>query len=157
MLNTGHSYTVEDIQLLSQVILYNLLDPQGDRQMGAEYMKQYNLSVKDIEKLIKVDKLSDKYKKLYTSRQKTQLRNMFGHLEPKTIHSTTYNMSKTASKVEKAGNGKKSPDDDNGDGDGDDDSDEVVVCGKETGEDEDDDDDEGECSSNSEDPPMTLL
>lgn len=161
MLNTGHTYSVEDIQLLSQVILYNLLDPHGDRKIGAEYMKQYNLSVKDIEKLIKVDKLSDKYKKLYTSRQKTQLRNMFGHLEHKTIHSTTYNMSKTVPKVEKSCSTstststkkkttRKAGEDDADDDDGEDTSSEgAIVCGDgdcldATNKDEDEDEDDEE-------------
>jgi hypothetical protein len=99
MLNTGQGYTVDDIQLLSQIILYNLLDPHGQPQIGIEYMKNYNLTVKDIEKLIKVDKLSDKYKKLYTSRQKTQLARSFGQMTQKEIHSTKFNLGRTHGKM----------------------------------------------------------
>lgn len=98
VLNTGHSYTVDDIQLLSQLILYNLLDSKGNPQIGAEYMKNYNLTMKDIKKLIKVDKLSDKYKKLYTAKQKTVLTRLFGNLTQREIYSMTYNVGKNSSR-----------------------------------------------------------
>uniref|UniRef100_A0A6C0BK47 AAA+ ATPase domain-containing protein n=1 Tax=viral metagenome TaxID=1070528 RepID=A0A6C0BK47_9ZZZZ len=98
MLNTGRSYTVDDIQLLSHIILYNLLDPKGNPQIGVDYMKNYNLTIKDIEKLIKVDKMSDKYKNLYTSRQKTQLTKIYGYLGQKQIHQTTYHVVKGSGK-----------------------------------------------------------
>lgn len=83
LLNTGRNYGVDDVQVLSQLILFNLLDSKGCPQIGVEYLKNYNLTIKDLEKLIKVDKLSDKYKKLYTSRQKTQLTRLYGHISQK--------------------------------------------------------------------------
>jgi hypothetical protein len=97
LLNTGHSYSVDDVQLLSQLILFNLLDPHGNPQVGVEYLKNYNLTIKDLEKLIKVDKLSDKYKKLYTSRQKTQLMRLYGHLTQKECHPIAYHTKKCRS------------------------------------------------------------
>ena len=91
MLNTGHTYNVDDIHLLSQVILYNLLDPNGNQEIGVQYLKNYNLIVKDIEKLIKMNKLSDKYKNLYKSRQKTTLTRLFGDISQKEMYTMTYN------------------------------------------------------------------
>ena len=79
------------IHLLSQVILYNLLDPNGNQEIGVQYLKNYNLIVKDIEKLIKMNKLSDKYKNLYKSRQKTTLTRLFGDISQKEMYTMTYN------------------------------------------------------------------
>lgn len=98
LFNTGRSYGVEEIQLLSQMILYNLLDPRGNQEIGISYLKNYNLTIKDLDKLVKVDKLSDKYKKLWGSRQKTQLSKMYGHLTQKELHPISH-QSKSKSKT----------------------------------------------------------
>jgi len=98
MLNTGYTYNVDDIHLLSQVILFNLLDPNGNQQSGIQYLKNYNLIVKDLEKLIKMNKLNDKYKKLYKSRQKTLLTKLFGDIAQKEIYTMTYNVGTSSAK-----------------------------------------------------------
>jgi len=99
MVNVERNYTIDDVQLLSQIILFHLLDPKGDQQTGVEFMKNYNLTIKDIEKLIKVDQLSRKYKKLYTSKQKTHLTRLFG--TPKTGVIIDMNTAKVVGVIEK--------------------------------------------------------
>jgi replication factor C subunit 1 len=108
MLNSGRSYTVDEIQLLSQIILYNLLDPKGNVSTGVSYLKNYNLTIQDIEKLIKVDKLSDKYKKLYTSRRKTQMVRTFGKMTQKEITPISYTITKNVTKFPSSGTSKTS-------------------------------------------------
>lgn len=83
MMITGCNYTINDIQTLSQIILFHLLDTNGDVNIGMTYLKNYNLDMHDIEKLIRVDKLSDKYKKLYTVKQKNKLTQLFGSITSK--------------------------------------------------------------------------
>jgi len=110
MLNTDRNHTVDDTQLLGQLILFNLLDPKGDQQLGMKYMKKYNLTIKDVEKLIKVDQLSGKYKKLYTSKQKTQLMRLFGNVTQKERHQTNYYNNKPLGKIYFGVNSNKNKD-----------------------------------------------
>ena len=93
-INNGHIYPIEQIQLMRQVILYHLLDPHGSIETGIQYMRTYNLNINSIDKLIKIDKLSDKYKKLYTTRKKTQLTELLKDLKPIETHSMTYHITK---------------------------------------------------------------
>ena len=134
MLNRGSTYNVDDIQLLSQIILFHLLDPNGDQQIGIQYLKNYNLSIKDLEKLIKMNKLDDKYKKLYKSRQKTQLTKLFGDIAQKEIHVISYNSNTNTaarsfnlngSAVSKKGKKKSEDDDDDDNGDNGEDDEEI--------------------------------
>jgi hypothetical protein len=100
LFNTGYSYTVDDILLLSHIILYNLLDPTGNPQVGIEYMRNYNLVADDIDDLIKVNKLSDKYKKLYTSRQKTQLGRLLEGLKRLPNYPLDYHIGKAVKTID---------------------------------------------------------
>lgn len=77
IVSQGQLYRTDDIHLMSDVILFNLLDPKGDRKLGIEYLISYNLSVNDLEKLIKTNKLSNKYKQLYKSIIKNQLKKLY--------------------------------------------------------------------------------
>lgn len=110
MLNSGFVYGVDDIQLLSEIILFNLLDPNGNQNKGIQLLKNYNLSIKDLEKLIKMNKLSEKYKKLYKSRQKTQLTKLFGNVTQREAPVMTYSVGASAgssdSKTLQLGGGK---------------------------------------------------
>jgi DNA polymerase III delta prime subunit len=90
-LNTGRSYTVDDIQLLSQIILFQLLDPKGDQQIGLGYMLNYNMEFKYIKDLIKIDRLNDKYKKLYQSRQSKRLKELLNTLPKRNKYTIAYN------------------------------------------------------------------
>ncbi|MEO0236655.1 MAG: AAA family ATPase [candidate division WOR-3 bacterium] len=90
IVNTGLTYSVDDMQLLSQVILFHLLDPNGQKEIGMEYLKNYNLTIKDIEKLIKIDKINDTYKKMYVSSQKTHLLKMTRQMSQKKIPTMFY-------------------------------------------------------------------
>ena len=92
MLNNGLVYNVNDMHLLSEIILFHLLDSRGSQQVGIQYLKNYALCVGDLEKLIKMNKLSNKYKKLYTSRQKTQLTKLFGDVTRREIGVLSYNL-----------------------------------------------------------------
>lgn len=92
MINNGSSYNVMDIHLLSQIILYHLLDEQGgNEEYGIKYLKNYNLCIGDLEKLIKMNKLNDKYKKLYKSRHKTHFTKLYGQNKQREIYQLTYN------------------------------------------------------------------
>lgn len=122
LLGTGHSYTIEDIQLLSQLILFNLLDPKGNPQIGISYMKNYNLRIDDLEKLIKVDKLSDKYRNLYTSRQKTNLNKLYGNVNQlrREVLPMSYQMTHTATKYSLLSKKHDDSNDDDGENENDD-------------------------------------
>lgn len=99
ILNNGRSYNVYDIQMLSHIILYNLLDPKGDQNTGIKYMKNYNLTIKNIEKLIKADKSCDEYRKLYTARQKNNLTELFGCHTQKEPYQLKYNTKSSKEKT----------------------------------------------------------
>ena len=100
--NGKNSYSIEDIHIMSDIILYNLLNDKGQRDKGVSLMKNYKLKLPkkdesekksvaknvvknakddkiddDIVKLIKMNKLSDEYKKLYTSRAKTAIKKLY--------------------------------------------------------------------------------
>jgi hypothetical protein len=99
--NGKNSYSVDDIHIMSDIILYNLLHENGSRENGVAFMKNYKLKIPkkddsdkkntksatkymkddkvddDIVKLIKMNKLSDEYKKLYTSRAKTSIKKLY--------------------------------------------------------------------------------
>lgn len=80
--NNGRSYNTVDVQVLSQLILFNLLDDDGDRDYGLSLLRTYNLDVDDIEKLIRTNQLSEYYKELYKSKQKTLLAKLFTEKYP---------------------------------------------------------------------------
>jgi replication factor C subunit 1 len=67
-------FSFSDIQNLSIILLHNLLDPDGNIDDGLELMKKYNINFSDLDKLIKTNKLNKKYKKMYTSKKKTQIK-----------------------------------------------------------------------------------
>ena len=136
LFNTGYSYTVDDILLLSHIILFNLLDPKGNPQIGIEYMRNYNLVADDIDDLIKVNKLSDKYKKLYTSRQKTQLGRLLEGLKRLPSYPLDYHIGKTVKTLDTKKNTsdqskakKDATEDETGDDDDDDETDEGGIVG----------------------------
>lgn len=97
IINNGNIYSVDDMQLLSEIILFNLLDPLGDQNKGIQLLKNYNLTIKDLEKLIKMNKLSEKYKKIYKSKQKTQLTKLFGNITQREAPVMVYNIGVTGS------------------------------------------------------------
>jgi replication factor C subunit 1 len=162
MLNSGQTYNVNDIHLLSGLILFHLLDPAGDQNIGIKYLKNYNLSVNDLEKLIKMNKLNDKYKKLYKSRQKTQLTKLFGDFKQKEIPTIVYNSSSSSvagsrtfslgKDISSKRGKKKKDDDDDGDGDGDGDGDDVEddLVDDDNDDDNDNDDDDNDNDESSE-------
>jgi DNA polymerase III delta prime subunit len=104
--NGKNSYSIEDIHIMSDIILYNLLHEKGQRDKGVALLKNYKLKLPkkeepekknvpknapknakddkvddDIVKLIKMNKLSEEYKKLYTSRAKTAIKKLY-HAPP---------------------------------------------------------------------------
>jgi replication factor C subunit 1 len=94
LINNGMSYRSEDMQILSDIILYNLLDENGNIQKGIDMLKHYNLSISDIEKLIRTNQLSDKYNNLYKSKNKTLLTKLYGQIKQREISSILYNQMK---------------------------------------------------------------
>ena len=70
IINGENSYSTNDIQSLSRIILFELLDEKGNKQKGIELLTRYNLTIADIEKLIRTDQLSDKYNILYIDKKK---------------------------------------------------------------------------------------
>ena len=93
MISKKSSYDTADIQLLSAVILYDLFDPEGDKDRGIECLKYYNLTISELEKLIKMNRLNNPYKNKFTSKSKTFLKKIYG--EEKTFQKNvkTYNKS----------------------------------------------------------------
>jgi hypothetical protein len=82
LFNNGRSYNSTDVQVLSKLILSNLLDDDGDHQYGLELLRGYNLDVDDLEKLIRTNQLSDHYKELYKSKHKTLLTREYNEKYP---------------------------------------------------------------------------
>ena len=67
---TNISYSSEDIHTLSETILFHLLNEKdGSIEEGFKYMNAYNISFDDIDKLITINKLSNKYKSAKFSSQ----------------------------------------------------------------------------------------
>ena len=94
VINNNFSYRTNDIQILSEIILFNLLDKNGNVAKGIALLKQYNLTVGDIDKLIRTNQLSDKYNNLYKSKNKTELTKLYGLNKQKEISVISYNQMK---------------------------------------------------------------
>ena len=97
IINGENSYSTNDIQSLSRIILFELLDEKGNKQKGIELLTRYNLTIADIEKLIRTDQLSDKYNILYNSKNKTFLLKNYSYLKQKEISIIQYNQAKVKS------------------------------------------------------------
>lgn len=93
--NGKFSYNIEDIRVLSELILYNAFIKDAKGLLGDEdeivrcndicvhFLKKYNLAVDDIDKLIKMNKLNGFYKDLTSiCRTKTVLKKIYGDDEP---------------------------------------------------------------------------
>ena len=94
IISNGLSYRPIDIQFLAEIILDNLLI-SNNLPRCVEIMKSYNLSSDDIEKLLKINKLTTKYKDVFKSRHKTILSKL--HTTPSTVRpSIIYNDKKDA-------------------------------------------------------------
>ena len=80
-ITTNNRYTIEDIQTLGIYLLYNLLSTDENRILyGFKILHNYNLTISDIEKLIKMNKISIK-NTIYKPQIKKQLN---------TLHDKTY-------------------------------------------------------------------
>ena len=69
---TNINYNIDDIHIISEIILYNLFDSRGSIEKGFKYLNAYNLLLSDIDKLIKMNKLSDKYKNIQNKNIQTK-------------------------------------------------------------------------------------
>ena len=137
--NGRYSYSVEDIRVLSEIILYKgfirdakpaeqLTDASVlvDNNMCVAYLKRYNLTVDDIDKLIKMNKLNPFYKDLNSiCRTKTVLKKLYGDVDPhnkikKTLNKSLSSINSTMMKGSKEKTVKQKIKDDDGDEDGDD-------------------------------------
>ena len=76
-INRDDTYSLEDVRALSEIILYNLLEPNGTQELGIQYLIEYNLHINDVKDLIKMNKLEDHYAVLHTSRMKTALLKLY--------------------------------------------------------------------------------
>lgn len=76
-INKEDTYSLEDVRALSEIILYNLLEPAGNPELGIHYLVEYNLHINDVKDLIKMNKLEDHYAVLHTSRMKTALLKLY--------------------------------------------------------------------------------
>lgn len=78
------SYSVPDIRVLSEIVLQKAFIKETlDHKTCVDLLKNYNLFVDDLEKLIKVNKLSTKFKGLSSvGRVKTALKKIYGVDEP---------------------------------------------------------------------------
>jgi len=80
--NQHATYSLEDMRALSELILFNLLDPKGNRLEGIEFLEAYGLTIEDVKDLIKMNKLENHYAALHTSRVKTSLSKLWdSHIE----------------------------------------------------------------------------
>lgn len=75
----GRIYDINDIYVLSNLIMYNLLDPNGDFNAAIKLIAKYNITLYYLNKLVKIDQISDKYKKLYTSKIQTRVTEALKH------------------------------------------------------------------------------
>jgi hypothetical protein len=91
IVNSDNSYRIDDIKALSEIILFNLLNNKGNIEKGISMLKYYNLTIADIEKLIRTDQLTEQYKDLYKSKNKTLLTKQYGDIKQRTIHNIAYN------------------------------------------------------------------
>lgn len=79
ILQQGCIYNTFDIYLLCKLILYYLFDNNMiNVNSGIILMKKYNLTIKDIEKIIKTNKLITDYKSLYKIVVKQKLTKLYG-------------------------------------------------------------------------------
>ena len=92
---TNNNYIINDIHTLSSYILYNVLE--GDVNYGFKLLNYYNLSVNSLEKLIKMNKLSDRFKN-YKQSTKKKLNDLYvsiyGEFVEKQIVELVYNEKK---------------------------------------------------------------
>jgi hypothetical protein len=91
IVNSDNSYRIDDIKALSEIILFNLLNNKGNIEKGISMLKYYNLTIADIEKLIRTDQLTEQYKDLYKSKNKTLLTKQYGDIKQRPIHNIVYN------------------------------------------------------------------
>jgi DNA polymerase III delta prime subunit len=111
LINKKSSYDTADIQLLSIIILYELFDPDGNKEKGIECLKYYNLTISELEKLIKMNRLNNPYKNKFTSKSKTFLKKLYG--DEKTVQKNvkTYNKSEKLETTYDMDNGSDDLDD----------------------------------------------
>ena len=95
---TNNYYTINDIHTLSTYILYNILSTDEiNIKFGFELLNYYNLTINHLEKLIKMNKLSDKFKiyKPNTKKKLTEMYNTIYHYyQQHEINETIYNGTK---------------------------------------------------------------
>lgn len=72
LINTNKNYLTNDIQTLSDIILFNILYPNNNIKYGFDIMNYYNISLENIEGLIKMNKLDDEYR-IYTANLKKKI------------------------------------------------------------------------------------
>jgi DNA polymerase III delta prime subunit len=72
-INRDDTYSLEDIRALSEIILFNLLEPKGNQELGIQYLIEYGLHIDDVKDLIKMNKLESHYSDMHSSRMKTAL------------------------------------------------------------------------------------
>ena len=82
LFNKSVSHSVDDVQTIAELILFNLLHVNGDQREGIKMLKEYNLNVDDIEKLVRTDQLVGYYKNIYKSKHKTLLTKLYGEMFP---------------------------------------------------------------------------
>jgi len=100
IVNSNNSYRIDDIKTLSEIILFNLLNNNGNIEKGINILKHYNLTIGDIEKLIRTDQLTEEYKDLYKSKNKTALTKQYGNIKHRVIHNIVYNNIKPKNNTE---------------------------------------------------------
>jgi replication factor C subunit 1 len=116
IISNGNVYNADDLHLLSKLILHNLLDQNGNQSRAVSFMKKYNFISKDIEKMIKIDKLNDKYRDLYKPRTKTQIQKICIDLTQRSISKISYDTCTTNTNITqlKTENNKNDNDAENG-------------------------------------------
>lgn len=82
LFNKSVSHSVDDVQTIAELILFNLLHTNGNPKEGIKMLKEYNLNVDDIEKLVRTDQLVGYYKNLYKSKHKTALTKIYSEMFP---------------------------------------------------------------------------
>jgi len=82
LFNKSTSQSVEDVQVIAELILFNLLNDNGNQREGIKMLKEYNLNVDDIEKLVRTDQLVGYYKNIYKSKHKTALTKLYSEMFP---------------------------------------------------------------------------
>jgi len=101
-ISNGMTYQTEDIQMFSRMILHLLIHSKdaNDRVKGCSMLKQYHLGIDKLERLIKMDRLSN-CKTMYTSHLKTQFKKIYGDIDDSVYSKNVKTFGKTSTMVSK--------------------------------------------------------